>query len=376
MFVISLQLSYWFPSMDKSNTVGNNNVDVKRNDTYFEPEPADGKPGVDVRNLQKVFKSLTGGTVQAVKSVSFKAYEGQITALLGHNGAGKSTTMNILTGMLSASGGSAAINGYSIENQMSSIRQSLGLCPQHNMLFSDLTVEEHLIFFAMLKGLTMKDAKQQTLQYITKLDLVPKTTAKADTLSGGMKRKLHLGIAMIGNSKVVMLDEPTSGIPFLTWIKSDYSNIGHHFFPIGMDPEARRYMWDLLIGLKKDKTIILTTHFMEEADVLGDRVVIMSHGQAQCNGSPLFLKRQLGDGYTLTMTKGPGCDASVVSKLVKDEIDGASLRVTKNELVFNLPTSQAYNFSKVLGKLDEGLKELDVGNIGIKVATMEDAFLK
>ena len=125
-------------------------------------------------------------------------------------------------------------------------------------------------------------------------------------------------------------------------------------------------MWDLLIGLKKDKTIILTTHFMEEADVLGDRVVIMSHGQAQCNGSPLFLKRQLGDGYTLTMTKGPGCDASVVSKLVKDEIDGASLRVTKNELVFNLPTSQAYNFSKVLGKLDEGLKELDGKSLRVK----------
>ena len=154
---------------------------------------------------------MTGGTVQAVNSVSFKAYEGQITALLGHNGAGKSTTMNILTGMLSASGGSAIINGYSIENQMSSIRQSLGLCPQHNMLFSDLTVAEHLIFFAMLKGLTMTDAKQQSSEYITKLDLLPKAKAKADTLSGGMKRKLHLGIAMIGNSKVVMLDEPTSG---------------------------------------------------------------------------------------------------------------------------------------------------------------------
>ena len=118
-----------------------------------------------------MFKSLTGGTVQAVNSVSFKAYEGQITALLGHNGAGKSTTMNILTGMLSATAGSAIIDGYSIDNQMSSIRQSLGLCPQHNMLFSDLTVEEHLIFFAMLKGLTMSAAKQQTSQYITKLDL-------------------------------------------------------------------------------------------------------------------------------------------------------------------------------------------------------------
>ena len=94
---------------------------------------------------------------------------------------------------------------------MSSIRQSLGLCPQHNMLFSDLTVEEHLIFFAMMKGLSMSEARSSALDYITKLDLLPKRKAKSDTLSGGMKRKLHLGIALIGNSKVVMLDEPTSG---------------------------------------------------------------------------------------------------------------------------------------------------------------------
>ena len=165
--------------------------------------------------------------------------------------------MNVLTGMLSASGGSAIINGYDIENEMSSIRQSLGLCPQHNMLFSDLTVHEHLVFFSMLKGTSMKDAKLQAHEYIEQLDFIVKTNAKADTLSGGMKRKLHLGIALVGDSKVVMLDEPTSG----------------------MDPEARRYMWDLLIGLKKNRTILLTTHFMEEADVLGDRVVIMSHGK-------------------------------------------------------------------------------------------------
>ena len=124
----------------------------RSDDSFFEPEPVDGKAGVQVQNLQKVFKSLTGAPIQAVDSVNFKAYEGQITALLGHNGAGKTTTMNMLTGMLSPTAGSAVINGYNITNEMDSIRQSLGLCPQHNMLFSDLTVNEHLIFFGMLKG--------------------------------------------------------------------------------------------------------------------------------------------------------------------------------------------------------------------------------
>ena len=120
--------------------------------TLFEPELSDGKVGIEVKNLQKVFASLTGAPVQAVDSLNFKAYDGQITALLGHNGAGKSTTMNMLTGMLKPSDGSAVINGYNITNEMDSIRKSLGLCPQHNMLFNDLTVDEHLIFFGMLKG--------------------------------------------------------------------------------------------------------------------------------------------------------------------------------------------------------------------------------
>ena len=178
---------------------------------YFEPEPSEEEPGLAVKDLRKVFTSLTGTPVQAVDSVSFNAYQGQITALLGHNGAGKSTTMNVLTGMLSSSGGSAIINGYNIDNQMSSIRQSLGLCPQHNMLFGDLTVAEHLILFGILKGLSMSEAKMQAEEYITKLDITTKKNSTADTLSGGMKRKLHLGMSLIGNSKVVMLDEPTSG---------------------------------------------------------------------------------------------------------------------------------------------------------------------
>ena len=175
---------------------------------YFELEPSEEEPGLAVKDLRKVF---TGSPVQAINSVSFNAYQGQITALLGHNGAGKSTIMNVLTGMLSSSGGSAIINGYNIDNQMSSIRQSLGLCPQHNMLFGDLTVAEHLILFGMLKGLSMSEAKMQAEEYITKLDITAKKNSNADTLSGGMKRKLHLGMSLIGNSKVVMLDEPTSG---------------------------------------------------------------------------------------------------------------------------------------------------------------------
>ena len=110
--------------------------------------------------------------------------------------------------------------------------------------------------------------------------------------------------------------------------------------------------------------------------VLGDRVVIMAHGKAQCNGSPLYLKRLLGDGYTLSMTKDESCDTQAASALVKNAIHGANLKVTKNELIFNLPVSEIANFPDLFEKLDQAKHSLHVYNIGIKVTTMEDVFLK
>ena len=123
----------------------------KTNSEFFEDEP-DGRAGIRVKDLQKTFKTRMGGdVVRAVDGVSFSAYKGQITALLGHNGAGKTTTMSVLTGMYSPSGGTAYINGHNISTEMSQARKSLGLCPQHNMLFTDLNVSEHFLFFGMVR---------------------------------------------------------------------------------------------------------------------------------------------------------------------------------------------------------------------------------
>lgn len=203
--------SYWTSSKTGQIQPENRHELDEESKKFFEEEPKNIFAGIVVNGLRKIFKGLMNSTVLAVDSVNFKAYKGQITALLGHNGAGKTTTMNMLTGMISPSYGSALIDGSDIKTEMNLIRKSLGLCPQHNMLFMDLTVEEHLTFFAMLKGCNMKEAKEQSLYYIEKLNLLPKRRILAEKLSGGMKRKVHLGIALIGNSSVVMLDEPTSG---------------------------------------------------------------------------------------------------------------------------------------------------------------------
>ena len=145
-----------------------------------------------------------------------------------------------------------------------------------------------------------------------------KANVAVGNLSGGMKRKVNLGMALIGDSEVVMLDEPTSG----------------------MDPEARREIWDLLEDAKKNRTILLTTHYMEEADVLSDRIAIMVKGRAYCNGSPMFLKRQLGTGYSLTMTKDDNCDVFGARNLIHEIMPEATLKnEAGGELIFNLQDS-------------------------------------
>ncbi|XP_029348690.1 ATP-binding cassette sub-family A member 3-like [Acyrthosiphon pisum] len=190
------------------------------NSRLFEKPPNNYEVGISVQNLHKHF-----GNFHAVNGVNLDLYKGQITALLGHNGAGKTTTMSIITGLLSPTYGTVYVNGNDLFKDIDNFRQDLGLCPQHNLLFSYLTTLDHLIFFGMLKGLSLQSAKSKGLQLLKLLNILHKKADLVSNLSGGMKRKVSLAIALAGNPKILILDEPTSG----------------------MDPESRREMWDLLI---------------------------------------------------------------------------------------------------------------------------------
>lgn len=238
------------------------------------------------------------GSNEAVKSLNLNMYEGQITVLLGHNGAGKTTTMSMLTGMFPPTRGTAIVGGHDVRTSIQRVRDSMGLCLQHNVLFDNLTVREHLYFFGKLKGLASDQIDAEINNYIKLLELEDKIDARSSTLSGGMKRKLSVGMALCGSSKVVMLDEPTAG----------------------MDPSARRAIWNLLQKQKHGRTILLTTHFMDEADLLGDRIAIMSAGTLQCCGSSFFLKKRYGAGYYLIMDISPKCDTNDVTKLLQKHI--------------------------------------------------------
>jgi ATP-binding cassette subfamily A (ABC1) protein 1 len=254
------------------------NSNSKTLDDSIENITINEQAGIEIEKLHKVYSR---GNNHALKGLSIKFYKNEITAFLGHNGAGKSTTMHILTGLYSPTSGTAKINGLDIKLSMDRIRKSLGFVPQHNVLFPGLTVREHLWFYARLKGLDNKSTKDEMEKMLDDTGLRPKKDDLSKNLSGGMQRKLSVAIAFVGGSKTVILDEPSAGV----------------------DPSGRRSIWDLLFKFRFDRTIIISTHHMDEADVLGDRIAIISNGKLIAHGTSYFLKHKYGRGYYLTFAK-------------------------------------------------------------------------
>ncbi|XP_034843919.1 ATP-binding cassette sub-family A member 3-like [Mirounga leonina] len=349
-----VQKSYWFgKALSIKKKEDNQIFDITRSD-YFEDEPVDLVAGISIQHLYKEF-TMEKDTIMAVKNLSFNVYEGQITVLLGTNGAGKTTTLSILTGLTLPTSGKVYINGYDISKDMVHIRNNLGFCPQDNILFSELTVSEHLYFYCVIKGVPPEIRLTEINKMLTSFGLLEKHDALAKSLSGGMKRKLSIIIALIGGSQVVILDEPTSG----------------------MDPVSRRFTWDVLQQYKHDRTILLTTHHMDEADVLGDRIAIMVKGSLQCCGSSIFLKRIYGVGYHIIMVKESHCNVEEIIRVVDQHIPEARLENNvAAELSFILPKEYTHRFKDLLTDLENRQKELGIGSFGVSITTMEEVFLR
>lgn len=324
---------------------------IRAANEHFEPEPLNCVAGVTVKNLQKIFNN---GKV-ACKNVTFNMFYDQITVLLGHNGAGKSTTIKMLTGMIPPTSGTAIINGYDIQTDLQRARETIGICPQHDILFDELTVREHIEFYCRLKGFRRGAVENEVRKYVGLLNLGSKIDTPSHALSGGMQRKLSFIVALCGDSKVVVCDEPTSGV----------------------DPAARRELWDLLQGEKMGRAIILTTHFMDEADVLGDRIAIMADGEVKCCGTPFFLKKRFGNGYRLICDKNVGCYSNEVTLLLHDFIpDVQLLDETERELIYSLPYEHTDKFSQMFERLENQLEHLKLQHFGVSSTELEEVFLK
>ncbi|KAM6396101.1 phospholipid-transporting ATPase ABCA7 [Rhynochetos jubatus] len=383
--------SYWLGEPSSARPPPHPTSPLAAPQVLVEEPPAQLQPGVSIRNLVKVYHHSSR---VAVNGLSLDFYEGQITSFLGHNGAGKTTTMSILTGLLPPTSGTAYILGWDIRSDIDSIRKTMGTCPQHNVLFDILTVEEHVWFYGRLKGLSEKQVKAEMEQLVQDTGLAHKRREQTRNLSGGMQRKLSVAIAFVGGSRVVILDEPTAGV----------------------DPHSRRSIWELLLKYRKGRTIILSTHYMDEAEVLGDRTAIISQGRLCCCGSPLFLKARLGTGYRLTLVKQdqvtaggstvPGAtkkessdsehssdtglgsergseastmDVAQLSALIQKLVPGSRLAEDiGHEVLFILPYTGAKDgaFGNLFRELDARLGELGISSYGISDTTLEEIFLK
>ena len=293
--------------------------------------------------------------VVALNDLALTMEESKITGLLGHNGAGKTTLISILSGLISPTAGSVTVNGVSAVTEVDQIRTQLGICPQHDTLFDLLTVDEHLWLVGCLHGLTPATIAARSAALLEDLHFTKSRSATAGTLSGGMKRKLSLMMAYLGEPKLVILDEPTAG----------------------MDPSTRRHAWDLVLSRRAGRTVVLTTHHMDEADLLSDSICILSEGRLCCEGRPLELKRRFGGNYTCSLQLDPiSSDGDAIHRLISASVEGTTVKdATDSSLSIVLPGQQRSKFPHLFQLLQKESAALGILHTSISVCSLEQIFL-
>lgn len=309
-----------------------------------------------LHKLSKSFKQ-----VSALKELSLELNVGKIYGLLGQNGAGKSTIVNILSGLMSPSHGNAFLFGHSITTEVNAVQSIIGVCSQDDILWDDLNGRDHVWVYGLIRGQFLK--KHDIDNH---LDQVGLGSSSGDSVkstkeySGGMKRRLSLLLSTIGNDhvKLFLLDEPTTGV----------------------DPLNRRYSWNLIKNMKRNRIVVLTTHSMEEADALSDYIEIMHNGQLKASGTSLFLKNRFGNGYQLTITLAHSPETleddkiSILSNIITKMMPEAEiLKNAGNLLMVGIKQSLIKKLPSLLRKLE---LEVPGSDWGISNATLEQVFMK
>lgn len=227
----------------------------------------DSTLSIQVTNLVKKFKDFT-----AVNNISFDVRKGEIFAFLGPNGAGKSTTIKMLTTLLIPTTGSIILNNFDVATQKDQVRKSFGIVFQDPSVDDELTVYENMDFHGVMYGVSQKDRQTRIQELLHFVDMWDRKDSQVKTFSGGMKRRLEIARGLLHHPKILFLDEPT----------------------LGLDPQTRNHMWEYIkeLNTKENMTIFFTTHYMEEAEQIAQKIAIIDHGQIIAQGSPQSLKKQ------------------------------------------------------------------------------------
>jgi len=299
---------------------------------------------IETKNLKKHF-----GDIHAVDGIDLQIPKGELFGFLGPNGAGKTTTISMLSTILPPTSGEASILGNDIRKDAKNIKKIIGICPQEIVLYERLTAKENINLIAKMHGLKKADYKEKTDDLLGRMNLLDRANSLVKTYSGGMKRRVNVLMAVIHDPQVVIFDEPTAGL----------------------DPQSRRVVWDFIRDFqKKNATIILTTHNMEEADDLSDELIIIDYGKIIAQGTPKELKGRLGKGDVIEFkVKEQVNRVEVIPRLEKLDFVRWVKPVGKRRIILN-GLDGLRRINEIIDAV--AVKMLD---ISIRKNTLEDVFI-
>mgnify|MGYP000704715411 CR=1 FL=1 len=301
---------------------------------------------LEAQNLVKHY-----GDVQAVKGLSFHIAEGEIFSLLGPNGAGKSTTIAMLSTLYAPTGGDARIAGYSITRQPMQVRAVIGVVPQDLALYEDLTARENLNFWGQMYGLSGQALRRRIAEVLDQIGLADKANKPVKTFSGGMKRRVNIGVGLLHRPRLLFMDEPT----------------------VGIDPQSRRAILDMVKDLNRQgMSVLYTTHYMEEAAELSHRVGIIDHGRMIALGTQPELTRQVGQGETLRLHVAEDGDAEKLAQALRGAPDIKQASAADHTVVLNVPRAEEALAPAVARANAIGVK---IRSVDIQEPNLEAVFL-
>jgi len=291
------------------------------------------------------------GDLTAVDDLSLDIYEGEVFGFLGPNGAGKTTSISMICGLLKPDSGQVIIHGEPIGTGSADVRARVGVCPQEIVLWKNLTCIEQLQFIGEMYGVPGRIARQRGDRLLDDLGLSEKRNKQAQTLSGGMQRRLNLALALVHDPEIVVLDEPEAGL----------------------DPQSRVAVREYIRRLAREKTVILTTHNMDEADRLADRVAIIDRGRLLVIDTPDALKRQVGEGDVLEITLADDQQVPLAEAALADLPNGAAVEAADHTLHIRVRDAV-----KVLPVVIEKLQSASIvySDLRLRATTLEDVFIQ